>query len=397
MTLLPRLLLLSSESPHTGAAGAIILHRLLKDYPADRLLVVTNHPPPAGTDRLPCRHVFLPLAADRLNRTRFWPQRAILRALGATSLLSLGAVDTACAGFAPDIVVTLMQDSWYYDLAARYAAARRLPLALIVHDLAHGFEPVPAWLQARQLARDRAVYRQAAVRLCVSLPMANYFEAKFGVPGEVLLPPRSEEEFGQPVESCRDLKSPGRLVLGYAGGLHYGYGEQLLAMLPALRACGTTVELFGPRPAGAISALNNATDVLRFNGHRPTPEAAWRELVARCDAVLQPYLNPAGPHEQQYRTHFPSKLGDCLSLGLPLLITGPDYASGVAWCREHGECALAVTSPAASDLQQALQRLRDEPALRVALARGGQVAARELSAPALRQRLHAILAGLVPS
>lgn len=388
---LPRVLLLSAEVPHSAGAGAIILHRLFQNYPSDKLRVVTNHLPPAGATRLDCRHEHLPLAVDRLNRTRLWPYRAVLRTLGASSLCRLARIDALLDGFTPDVVVTVMQDSSFYDVAARYARARQLPLVLLVHDLAHGFEPVPGWLRGRQFARDRAVSRQAVSRLCVSAPMAKFFATEFGTPAEVLLPPRSEERFGQPPERCRTLKHPGRLTLGYAGGLHYGYGEQLLKMLPVLRATATVIELFGPKPGGSISSLAGATDVLHFNGYVSPPEAAWRELVSRCDAVLQPYLNPPGAHELQYRTHFPSKLGDCLSLGLPLLITGPDDASGLAWCLEHGSLAQCVMSPASADLKAALEQLRDSPELRERLATAAATAAVAFDAPHLREQLHASL------
>lgn len=387
----PRVLFLTSEAPHTGAAGAIVFHRLFLDYPSDRLLVVTNTPPPAGASRLACRYVHMPLAADRFNRTRFWPWKAILRSLGASSLLSLGAIDRRLQGFAPDVVVTLMQDSWYYDLAARFARRRGLPLGLFIHDLPHGFEPVPDWLKARQCRRDAAVYRQAAARLCVSCGMADWFFEEYGVPGEVLLPPRDDDAPHQKPETCRMLKTPGRLTLGYAGGLHYGYGEQLLALLPMLRETGTRLEYFGPPPAGVVAPLAAATDVIRFNGYAPTPTEAWRTLLTRCDVILQPYLNPPGRHERQYRTHFPSKLGDCLSLGLPLLITGPEYAGGVAWCLQHDDPALIVTDPAPAAFRAALEKLRVSGELRVNLATRAQVAAPAFAGPLLRARLRQVL------
>jgi glycosyltransferase involved in cell wall biosynthesis len=390
-TNLPRVLFLTSEAPHTGAAGAIVFHRLLRDYPPDHLLVMTNHPPPPLAGRLACRYVQLPLAADRLDRTRLWPWKAILRSLGASSLPSLGAIDRQLQGFTPDVVVTLMQDSWYYDLAARYARHHGLPLVLFVHDLPSGFEPVPGWLASRQRARDAAVYRQAAARLCISRGMADWFLAEYGVPGEVLLPPRGDDTPAQAPENCLNLKTPGRLTLGYAGGLHYGYGEQLLALLPVLRETGTKLEYFGPPPAGVVAPLAAATDVIRFNGYAPTPAEAWRSLLARCDAVLQPYLNPAGPHERQYRTHFPSKLGDCLSLGLPLLITGPDYASGVTWCLQHNGSALAITDPAPAAFRSALEQLRESVELRKNLANRAQAAAPAFAGPPLRAQLRQLL------
>ena len=383
----PRLLFLSSEVPHTSAAGAIVFQRLFRDYPTERLLVVSNHLPPVNASALACRYAHLPLAADRLNRTRFWPWRAALRSLGASSLTRLSRVDAVVQDFAPEVVITLMQDSWYYDLAARYARQRSLPLLLFIHDLPHGFEPVTSWLTARQRTRDRAVYEQAAKRLCISEGMNEWFTARFDLPGDVLLPPRDDDTPRQSPENCRKLKHPGHLTLGYAGGLHYGYGEQLLALLPVLRETGTKLEYFGPSPAGSVSALGAATDVIRFNGYAPTPAEAWQTLLARCDAVLQPYLNPAGVHETQYRTHFPSKLGDCLALGLPLIISGPGYASGVTWCLGRGKIAHVVKDPAPSAFAEALRHLRNSAADRVALATEAQTAASSFDASPLRTRL----------
>jgi len=387
----PRVLLLSSEAPHTGAAGAIVLHRLFRDYPPDRLLVVTNSVLQADMARLDCGYKYVPLLVDRLNRTRFWPWRAILRTLGASSVVNLGSVERALAGYEPDVVVTLMQDSWYYDLARRYAEAHGLPLILIVHDVAQGFEPVPESLRAWQFRRDAHVYQSAVARLCVSQGMVNHFVRAFGVPGEVLLPPRSDFLATQSPQACRQLKRPGRLTLGYAGGLHYGYGEQLLRMLPLLRETGTVVELFGPVPGGRISSLRDATDVLHFNGYAATPEAAWGHLLQKCDTLLQPYLDPPASHAFQYRTHFPSKLGDCLSLGLPLLITGPEFASGVAWCRQRSSIALWPGTPSDASLRDALERLRTDAHLRIMLATNAQAASNEFAATALRAQFTAAI------
>lgn len=386
----PRILFLTNEAPHTAGAGAIVFHRLFRDYPPECLRVITNRPPPPAAARLDCAYRSLTLPVDGLNRTRFWTWRTALRVLGGASLVPLSRIDAALEGFEPDIIATLMQDSWYYDLAARYARQRRRPLVLFVHDVAAGFEPVAAWLRPRQLARDAALYRQASRRLCISPGMVRAFEGEFEASGEVLLPPRSDATPAQRPDQCRDLKQSGRLTLGYAGGLHYGYGEQLHQMLPVLRRTGTTIEIFGPLPGGSLESLRSATDVLNFRGYASTPEEAWRGVLARCDAVLQPYANPAGEHARQYRTHFPSKLGDCLALGLPLLITGPADASGMAWCLDRPGSALPVTAPEPAALEAALGKLKNEPDLRVALAARAQALAREFDAPPLRRRLEKI-------
>lgn len=373
MSWLPRILFITNEAPQTGAAGSIILFRLLNDYPADRLWVVTNRQQPTGSERLACRYDFLPLKVDRLNNTRFWKWRAALRCLGLTKLLGTGRVKAKLGGFAPDLVVTVMQDSWYYEFAAKVARELDKPLAMFGHDLAHGFEPVPSPFRPLQLARDRKFLTQCAAKLCVSEGMVHFFKREFGVDASVLYPPRSATPVSQAPELCRSLKNPGRLTLGYAGGLHYGYGEQMLAMLPVFRETGTVVEVYGPEPTGHLSALKDASDVFHFNGYLSPPEAAWSALAERCDVLLQPYLNPPANHHLQYQTHFPSKLGDCLALGIPVLITGPADASGVAWCLAHPDSAVCVTDPSPAALRAALEELKKSPDLRVSIAKSGQI------------------------
>lgn len=330
--------------------------------------MISNRALPRPGQRLGCDYFTHRILADRLQQTRFWKWRTAARVLGGADFLPLSSLDRLVGDFRPDAVVTLMQDSWYYELAARYARKKKLPLILFIHDLPHGFEPVAPCLLKRQLQRDRAIYEQAAVRFCVSPGMEAWFRREFDLPGDVLLPPRSPSPPSQDPELCRKLKTPGRLTLGYAGGLHYGYGEQIAAMIPALRATHTHLEIFGPALSGALVGLKDAADVITFHGYAPTPEDAWSGLLARCDAVLLPYLNPPGVHHLQYQTHFPSKLGDMLSLGLPLIVTGPSEASGVIWCREHGLSTGVVTEEGGSALLEILTSLSACSNLRVSLA-----------------------------
>lgn len=374
----PKLLFISNEVPHNAAAGSIVLAWLLEDYPTDNLFVITNQAPPSQALLLKCPYVTIDLPLDRLGQTRFARHRSAARVLGATKFTSTKGIDRVIGSFKPDIIVTVMQDSWCYDLAAKYAQQHGIPLLLIVMDLAHGFEPVPRWLEKRQLNRDKLIFQQAAGRMLISPGMNEFCEATFGVSGTVLLPgPRASDLPSQPVENCRELKHPGRLTIGYAGGLHYGYGEQIKAMLPVLREQGIMMEICSPLPSGSLASLVENSDVLNFLGYQSPPNRAWTLLLEKCDVVLQPYLNPPLNHELQYRTHFPSKLAGCLSLGLPVLITGPSYASGTRWCIEHPGCACVVDTDEPDALSKTLLRLRDDHDWRVSLASRGKLAAAE--------------------
>ena len=391
------MLLLTAEPPHPGTAGGIVLHRLFQDYPPERLLVMTSVQVPRDDRRLPCRFVHAPLAVDRLQRTRYWPWRNRLSAWGATRLLPLQGLTRTADRFAPGVVVALMQDSWSYTRAFRLARRLRRPLLLLVHDLPHLFEPLSGRLQRQQRVRDAAISRAAAGVLLISEGMKRWFATEYHVNGDVLLPPRSAEPSGGDPADNLNLKQPGALSVGYAGGLHYGYGEQLLRLLPALRATGTKLHLFTDAPAGEVAPLREATDVITFHRRSARPEEAWERLRACCDVVLQPYLDPPGAHALQYRTHFPSKLGDALSLGLPLLVTGPADASGVVWCRARPDSAVVLTAAGEASIQAALLELRRDGIRRAELGRGAQRWASAFDPAGLRAALVDQLRRLVPT
>jgi hypothetical protein len=54
---------------------------------------------------------------------------------------------------------------------------------------------------------NRRVYRSAARRLCVSHEMAEHLEQRYGGPGEVMYPNRSEELQPRPLEMSLTLRA----------------------------------------------------------------------------------------------------------------------------------------------------------------------------------------------
>lgn len=355
----PNILFLGSEPPSLSAAGSILFRRLFSNWDKKRIKVVTHQLPSSESGRLECEHASYRLPLDFLARTRFWKWRNVARVMGGGSVASLSAIESAVGSFNPDLIVTLMQDSWSYDQAARYAKKIRKPLVGFVHDLPSGFETIPAMLRSQQKARDRKFLNSCDCVISVSEGMRDYFKREFGIDSEVLLPPRSSEHFAEGTEHCLRLKNADRLTLGYAGGLHYGYGQQLEKMLPLLRKNGVFVEAWGAVPSAGLQSLNDASDVFRFHG-RLKPVEAWKEIQSRCDAVLLPYLNPAGEHQLQYETHFPSKLGDMLKLGIPILATGHADASGIKWLSKNQNVAVVVKDTRADSLTDALNLLQDK-------------------------------------
>jgi hypothetical protein len=234
----PRVLILSEEIPQTVHAGGIILHRLFAGYggatasleiedrrlemgdegrasnselpssgsSAAKLFVIgpTPHPEAKLLD-CPYRELRMPL--QRLEKTRFNRWKRSLQAVGLIPLPSHRRVQRLLEGFRPEVVVSVMQGTPFISVAARTARAFGVPLVLIVHDLNEEFERVFPWAKRALFEKNREVYRAASRRLCVSPEMAAFLGKRYGVPGEVMYPNRSEELQPRPLEMSLTLRA----------------------------------------------------------------------------------------------------------------------------------------------------------------------------------------------
>jgi glycosyltransferase involved in cell wall biosynthesis len=367
--LAPRILLFSDEGPNLRSAGGILLYRLLDSYPRD-LLRVIERDADSARGHLDCRYDSLVMPWRRFEQSRFNRWKRSLRGFGLVPPVPMQEVDDLLSGFKPNIILCVMQHAAYYDAAWRYAFRHQLPLVIIVHDVNEQFEPVLPWALGAARRRDGDFYRYAARRLCVSPEMEDLCAELYGVRGEVLYPNRSEDLHPRPFDDAASLKSQGRLTVGFVGNLNYGYGDELLRLLPAFRSSGSRLIAFSQPPGKSCAALLDAKDCFEFRGFVPSRDA-WNAIQSDCDVVILPYPNPASSMERLYRHHFPSKLPEYLALGMPVLVTGPEYATGVRWAQRHSE---AVANYSGLDLQgisHLLERLRDEAAFRLRLTRAG--------------------------
>ncbi len=362
-----RILFFSSEIPQTGVAGGLLLYRLMKGIGSDRVAVV-GEPPRPESRLLDCAYHAPQMPWRRLERSRFNRLHRTLRTLHMVPLLTVGEVDRLLGDFRPDVVVSVMQFATWYDSAMRYARAKRIPLVTVVHDPDEVFDQVYGWAGPLRDRADGRFYRLASRRLCISPEMEARCYAKYGVHGEVMYPNRDLDLAPRPIEEGRALKSPGRLTVGYAGTLGYGYGEQIIRLLPAFRASGSRLVVYGKSDASARARLERE-DVVELRGFVADPRDAWAGIQRDCDAVILPYLNPPeAAHRLLYSCHFPSKLPEYLALGMPVVVAGPADATGVRWAAGHPQAALTVTDPDPMAVARQFERLQADPALRVSLA-----------------------------
>lgn len=375
---LPRVLLLTREIPQGANAGSQQLLRAFRDYPSDHLLVV-GPAPVAGAEVLGCEYLAYPLPVKRWIDSRFHTWVNLANALGLVPQPRQAWLRKEIARFRPDLVVTVMDCFSYYSIAADVARKTNLPLLTITMDRPDSFERVARRWRGVQFERIGRIYRQAAANLAVSRQMAVWLRRVFKAKSDVhYFAPSADIPRGDPA-LCRSPRTPGRFVLAYAGSLEYGYERQIAALLPELEAAGITLRVYS-----AHTKRLPASPVLDLRSFLPVQEL-WRELLSGCDALLLPY---PFSHEDAtlYRTHFPTKLSEYYTLGLPIFLLGPSYATGIRWGLDHPGSALVVTDSAPGVWRQALVRLKQESELRVQLASAAQRIAAESFFPATSHR-----------
>jgi glycosyltransferase involved in cell wall biosynthesis len=342
--------------------GSALLHRLLSDYPPDKLTILETATQSEPARRLPgIKYISHPIGKSRWLNTRFHPYVVAWFSHAGTRLAP--RISQSINGFEVEGVLTVAH-GFGWLAAAAIARRRKVPLHLMVHDdWPRAADVAPAfrkWLDER----FASVYRQADSRLCVSPAMSRDYHERYGKPAEVIYPIRAPD--------CPDFEAPpARLArndkpftIAFAGTINSnGYIQALSALQDALKPVRGRLLIFGPLEADVAhrAGLNDPNTEIRGL-------LSWADLMARlreeADALFVPMSFDAVDRANMEMA-FPSKLADYTATGLPLLIYGPGYCSAVRWGRENPGVAEIVEAQA--DLHNAIERLAQDPAVRVAL------------------------------
>ena len=372
--MLPRLLYVGDVPVEASYHGSALLHRLLSDYPPDRLTVIETATPSAPSRRLKdVDYLSHPLANQRWLNTRFHPQAVAWFSRAATRR---GLQISACLnGFGCESVLTVAH-GFGWLAAADLAAKRNVPLHLMVHDdwprvanVKPGFRD---WIDAK----FASVYRQARSRFCVSPAMRAAYQARYGVGAEVLYPMRASgaADFDAPPD--RLVANEGIFTVAFAGSINSnGYIRALVSLQEALERIGGRLLIFGPltKEVAREVGLDSPRTVVR--GLVPASELMMR-LREEADVLFVPMsFEPADRTNMELA--FPSKLADCTTVGLPLLIHGPAYCSAVVWARENVDVGEIVDRDQRPDLEHGLKRLASDPSWRVKLGKRALEVGRE--------------------
>lgn len=354
--MLPRLLYVSDVPVEASYHGSALLHRLLSDYPHDRLTVIETATESDPNRRLPSvNYISHPIGKARWLNTRFHPyvvawftqagERQAPKILQSVNGAGFESVLTVAHGF-----------GWL--AAANIASKRKVPLHLIIHDDWPRVADVAP--QFRQWLDDRFahVYRQAHSRLCVSPSMSRFYEERYGEPAQVIYPSRAADcpDFDAPPAHLAHNDKP--FTIAFAGTINSnGYIEALTALQNALKPVGGRLLIFGPNQFGLDDPNTENCGLVSSS-----------QLLTRLREEAHALFAPMSFDESDrsnMQMAFPSKLADYAATGLPLLIYGPEYCSAVVWARDNQGVAEIVEDKA--DLNNAINRLANDPSHRVTL------------------------------
>jgi len=381
---LPRVLFFTSEIPQSVNAGSMQLYRVFQGYPGEKLMVM-GFPPETDAKLLPCRYETVRLITHRLACTRVRGWTIGINALNTVWEPQVGRSERLAREFRPEVIVTVMDKLSYYKHAWALARRLKLPLMTITMDDPEIFEaahPLLVWAQKRLL---RKIYAYASLSLGVSQEMGEYLEGEFGKKTEVFYFPPAEGIRPRSAEESAELKNLGRLTLGYAGSLGLGYEQGIRALLPALEATGTLLNLY-TRDQHCVPQHPQ----VKNRGFHPV-EKLWPLVQAECDVLLLPYA-PEGRMTRLYRTHFPTKLSEYCWAGMPILVTGPQDATGFLWARRHPKGCVTAGVSSSGDLKAVLTNLKEDSGKRKDMAAASTAVAREQFDPVkIRKRLTEII------
>jgi glycosyltransferase involved in cell wall biosynthesis len=350
--MLPHLLYVGDVPVEASYHGSALVHRLLSDYPAERLMIFETGAESKPERRLEhVKYISSPIVNQRWLNTRFHPYAVAWFSQAGTRRGIRIAQSLNGRGYEGVLTVA---HGFGWLAAAAIARAKDIPLYLIVHDdwprvadIAPAFRN---WLD-KQFA---GVYRQAQSRLCVSPAMSRAYSSRYGERAEVIYPSRARDcpDFAEP--PARLSRNDGPFTIAFAGTINSdGYVQALRALQDALETVNGRLMIFGPQ------RIENTDFRGLVDAHK-----LLMHLREESDALFVPMsFDPSDRANMELA--FPSKLADYTATGLPLLIYGPGYCSAVAWARDNEGVAEVVESE--PDLKNAIERLANNPTHRQSL------------------------------
>lgn len=271
----------------------------------------------------------------------------------------------------PTVVMTVAHGDAYYA-ATRYAQRYNLPLVTIFHDWWPEMPALHRPFRAMLERRFQKLYQESALALCVSPGMR---EELGGHSNAKVLYPMSSRDCAAASDVREDSRQCMKLL--YAGNLSES-SSMLIGALTLLKDHpNIRFEVRGSSKTWPELVQQEMTDSGLLLPHAADEEFnAWLR-TADAFLITQSFEERNAKLRQ---TNFPSKLIEFAQHGKPLVVWGPDKASGVTWARESGQ-ALVVNQEDPGCLVSVLEALCESKQEQTRLASAAREAAEGIFNP----------------
>ena len=357
-----RLLYVCDWPPSNFGGGPILMSRLLREYPADTITVLTSTrfarvSPKEG--RLECDEITVPLS-EGYGRFGLGRLRILLNWLR----IPLIAFTVRRVILQREIAAILTVLHGQFCFAAALAGwVTGVPYIVMVHDdYATEMNFVGRWA-------TRAVMNGAAHTYCVSPGMQETIRRNFGVDAELQLPATERGEH-EPARSAG-----GEISIVYAGSITAAV-EDNLKLLATLITSGKLTKRGVDAKLHLYTVLKQEQkrewgwDHPNIVIHSWVGQAELPDVLCKADILFLPFS--FAPEEMHtVKTAFPSKTADYLASGTPILVFGPQYSTLVAYAGREGFGEI-VMEPDGELLAEAIQRIARDAGHREMLSRRAQ-------------------------
>jgi len=357
-----KILYISDVPVEATTGGEMLMYKLFKDHPPDKLLIIQTrndkeiYDISKNSELLNVKYInfkYLSLPGSSIKfiyHINHWINYLY-------SLCWYRKVKKLATNFDCDVIVTVGHH-FFWTTAFRISKKLNKPLRVIVHD--HWDVTVSGLLIKKYLGvKFGIMFREANRRFVVSPFMAEVYAKRYGFKSQILYP--IAQNITGSFENSLKQRKPSELALtiGYAGSLWNGYPNNIISLSHALSFINCNVMAF----------TNKDIHFLRKNGLKTnniklfpflSVERLLRKLREECDILYLPMdFDPV--YEMNMRLAFPSKIAEYTLLKLPILIHAPKYSSIVKWAIEHEDLKFSeiVTSLDGDEIILQVKKLFD--------------------------------------
>jgi glycosyltransferase involved in cell wall biosynthesis len=333
------LLYICDFPPSNLAGGPILISRLLRDYPPDRIVVLTSSrhlrvSPKEG--RLACPHIAFPT-------TKGWGRWGLGRIKNAIDWLMipvLGLV-TACLirKRRIDAMITIVHGNFF--IAAAIAGwITRTPYIAVAHD-----DTVTPIRQRSALFNYllrrlvRWALREASHIYAISPEMQQLLESEYGVDSELQRPGTERDRLRDSVVS--KSAHPRSVVILFAGAITDSVQDSLkllaeILISDKLQVCGIqSAELHLYTQLNPERIRDWGWDHPSISVHGWVSQQELQGALRTADILFLP-SSFSETVRYAVESAFPSKTADYLAAGKPILVFGPPYSSLVHYGAQEG-------------------------------------------------------------